>query len=60
MLFSPLLSEILLILAKFNAFIAFFNLLPFGPLDGLKIIKWSIARWAVTIVLAVFLMVLTW
>jgi len=57
---SPLLSAILLILAKFNAFIAFFNLLPFGPLDGLKIIKWSITRWIVAIVLAVILLILTW
>jgi Zn-dependent protease len=58
--FSPLLSGILLVLAKFNAFIAFFNLLPFGPLDGLKIIKWSIARWAVAFALSVTLMILTW
>jgi len=58
--FYPPLSGILIILAKFNAFIAFFNLLPFGPLDGLKIIKWSIARWAVAVALSVTLMFLTW
>ncbi len=57
---SPLLSGILLILAKFNASIAFFNLLPFGPLDGLKIIKWSMTRWIVMILLAAILIILTW
>lgn len=57
---SPQFSTILLILAKFNAFIAFFNLLPFGPLDGLKIIRWSLSRWAVATGLAITLLVLTW
>ncbi len=59
-LLSPWLSSILLILSKFNAFIAFFNLLPFGPLDGLKIIRWSLPRWAVAIALSIVLLILTW
>lgn len=58
--FSPLFSSIFLILAKFNAFIAFFNLLPFGPLDGLKIVRWSVYRWVVAMGLAVVLLIVTW
>ncbi|MEM2017010.1 MAG: AN1-type zinc finger domain-containing protein [Nitrososphaerota archaeon] len=57
--FSLQFSTIFLILAKFNAFIAFFNLLPFGPLDGLKIIKWSLPRWAVAFGLSIILLIMT-
>ena len=32
-----------------NFWIAFFNLLPFPPLDGYKVIKWNAGYWAVTI-----------
>jgi Zn-dependent protease len=35
-----------LILASFNAFIALFNLIPFGVLDGLKIFSWNKKVWA--------------
>jgi Zn-dependent protease len=28
-----------------NAFLASFNLLPLGPLDGLKVIKWNLSIW---------------
>lgn len=57
---SQWLSSIFLILSKFNAFIAFFNLLPFGLLDGLKIIKWSMPRWVAVIALSLVLLILTW
>lgn len=29
-----------------NVFLATFNLLPFGPLDGAKVFKWSLPLWA--------------
>ena len=29
-------------LAYLNFFLAFFNLIPFGPMDGLKIIRWNV------------------
>jgi Zn-dependent protease len=34
-------------IASFNAFIAVFNLIPFGILDGFKIFSWNKAVWAV-------------
>ncbi|MCX8193266.1 MAG: hypothetical protein N3G77_05600 [Nitrososphaeria archaeon] len=60
LLLPTIYSTILIILAKFNAFIAFFNLIPFGPLDGLKIIKWSITRWVVIFTLSLLLLIFTW
>lgn len=43
-----------------NLWIAFFNLLPFGPLDGAKIIKWNPLVWAgmIAIPLVIIFMVL--
>lgn len=43
-----------------NAFLAMFNLLPFGPLDGIKIIKWNTTVWifmfiiSLTILMVIF------
>ena len=34
--------------ASFNAWIAMFNLLPFGVLDGQKIFDWNKVVWACT------------
>ncbi|MGD8546183.1 MAG: hypothetical protein PVH12_08430 [Candidatus Bathyarchaeota archaeon] len=31
-----------------NSWIAFFNLLPFGMLDGLKVLSWNTAVWGLT------------
>jgi Zn-dependent protease len=39
-------------LTQINAFLAFFNLLPIPPLDGSKVIWYSIPLWAVMIVTA--------
>lgn len=50
----------LLALSKLNAFIALFNLLPFGPFDGLKIIAWSKAAWLTSIVLSIVFLALAW
>ena len=52
------LHYVLLVLASLNAFIAFFNLLPFGALDGRKIIAWSPARWAMAFAVSIVLLVL--
>ena len=45
-------------LAYINAFIAFFNLIPFPPLDGQKIISWNVTVWAVMFVASLALMFL--
>ncbi|NJE07123.1 site-2 protease family protein [Thermococcus sp. M39] len=38
-----------------NFWIAFFNLLPFPPLDGYKVLKWNAGYWAVAIGVAYIL-----
>ncbi|VVC04146.1 Uncharacterised protein [Candidatus Burarchaeum australiense] len=32
-----------------NLWLAFFNMLPFGPLDGKKVMDWNVAVWALII-----------
>ncbi len=44
--------------AQVNLFLAFFNLLPFGPLDGAKVYHWNRAAWAAAIVPAFALLFL--
>lgn len=39
-----------------NSYMALFNLIPFGQFDGLKVIRWSKATWALVVVLAVALL----
>ncbi len=41
-----------------NMWIAFFNLIPFGPLDGAKIIRWNPLVWGILIAIPVFFMFL--
>jgi len=41
-----------------NLWIAFFNLIPFGPLDGAKIIRWNPLVWGILIAIPVFFMFL--
>lgn len=40
-----------------NLWIAFFNLIPFGPLDGAKIIKWNPLVWGILIAVPIILMI---
>ena len=44
------LSTVLLFLAYINAWFAAFNMIPFGPLDGAKVFRWSKGVWAGTFV----------
>jgi len=46
--------------AFLNAFLATFNMIPFGVIDGLKVYKWNKIAWAVVFVLAIVLMALTY
>jgi Zn-dependent protease len=36
-----------------NAWLAIFNLLPFGPLDGVKIIRWNATVWIIMLIVAI-------
>lgn len=46
-------------IAVINAFLAFFNLVPFGPLDGRKILAWSTGVWIVMLVASLTLLVVS-
>jgi len=35
--------------AQINTWLAVFNLIPFGPLDGAKIIGWSKGAWLIAL-----------
>lgn len=41
-----------------NAFLAMFNLLPFGPLDGTKIIRWNATIWLILLIFSITLFTL--
>lgn len=41
-------SDVLIYGAVINSFIALFNLIPFGVLDGFKVFFWNKAIWAIT------------
>jgi len=42
-----------------NAFLATFNLLPFGPLDGVKVVRWNATVWAALFIIAITMMAVT-
>ena len=44
-------GELFFFIAYINIFLAFFNLLPFGPMDGLKIFSWKKEVWVGMIIL---------
>jgi Zn-dependent protease len=43
-----------------NAILAFFNLLPFGPLDGVKVIKWSPTLWLILLIASTTILFSIW
>jgi len=48
------------VVAFINAFLATFNLIPFGIIDGLKIYRWNKLAWAIGFASAAGLMALTY
>lgn len=50
---------VLMALAAINAWIALFNLIPFGVLDGFKVFLWSKKAWAMAFALSLTLTILT-
>jgi Zn-dependent protease len=41
-----------------NMWIAFFNLIPFGPLDGRKVLTWNPIAWMITMAIPLFLVII--
>ena len=50
-------KDALWFISYINSFLAFFNLIPFGPLDGKKIFHWRIDVWAALIITSVLLLI---
>jgi Zn-dependent protease len=48
-------SFILCMLVNLNAFLGLFNLIPFPPFDGSKVIKWSLPLWICMLAIGVVL-----
>lgn len=59
-LLLPSYSSLFLTGAAFNAWIALFNLIPFGIFDGLKVFVWNKKIWATTFTLSLVLTVLSY
>jgi Zn-dependent protease len=53
-------SHLFWVVAFINAFLAVFNLIPFGVMDGLKVFKWNKLVWAIAFAAAATLTILTY
>jgi Zn-dependent protease len=53
---TQIFSQIIGFICLINSFLAAFNLLPFGPLDGIKIIKWNVNVWLISFIVAITLL----
>lgn len=53
-------QEIFLVVAFINAFLAVFNLIPFGVFDGLKVFRWNKIYWSIVFVAALSLTAYTY
>ena len=51
-------GEVTIFICFINSLLATFNLLPFGPLDGTKILRWNGIIWAVLLVISITLLAL--
>jgi Zn-dependent protease len=51
-------NNILNFIIMINLILATFNLLPFGPLDGTKIIKWNATVWIIMLIISITLLVI--
>ena len=57
---SPFYFQIFMLGAAFNAWIALFNLIPFGILDGFKIFLWDKKVWALAFTASLILTIVTY
>ncbi len=51
--YVSILSFILIYIASLNFFLAFFNILPIGPMDGLKILNWNVLFFILLFILSI-------
>jgi len=54
--FESTLGQILGLICLINAFLATFNLLPLGTLDGAKIVRWNATIWIILLSIAIAIM----
>ncbi len=54
---STIVGNILHFIIMINLVLATFNLLPFGPLDGTKIIKWNATVWIIMLIISITLLI---
>lgn len=55
---TSFIGKILGFVCLINALLGTFNLLPFGPLDGMKVIRWNGIVWAALFIIAIIMMIL--
>ncbi|MCL5782943.1 MAG: site-2 protease family protein [Candidatus Thermoplasmatota archaeon] len=55
----PPISSVFVSLSQINLYLATFNLIPFGPLDGFKVFTWDLRTFAVVFAISIFLSVLS-
>jgi len=58
--FGTQIGAILGFICFINAILAVFNLLPFGPLDGVKIVRWNATVWIFLFIGAITILMLIW
>ncbi len=55
---ESMLGQIVGFICFINAFLALFNLLPFGPLDGMKVIRWNATAWIIILILSIVMLMM--